>query len=521
MERHIGTWYKEKDSQKQEVGELIIDGNHIEFYSRFHGEVFPCTFIGCDGQYKYKVFVNGQSRPSSNRILEYTSSHRVYYVLMQNFEFSKGLDISGIKEFSFAVPELIDWLGLKTVSYGCTDMEEMAAYEEHFRSIVINMENPYIELYFESKTFNSSTVQDDRTTITIKKEPRIKVVYDKSQEIQAVLNEIECLMQFFGLLIGTVTVASDIRLSIEGQDLKSWLFVNADFSYNTTFIDVINRPRTYLYVIEKELSCYYLNWRKFYFDDTYSLLRRIYFSVNGRKDIFAEDVFVQYMRILDGYHTRISGDEETKKKLKAVLKGSTKEIKKLIFNDEGRPLFEEAIKKVIPDWKYNSAHVEDIAGWIAAGYLAKKALSHRLQELDNMYLSIIQKNSVNIEKESNNSEKIKGKSDEELSQLYFKELGDTRNYYSHYKLDKDGVLEFNQMIDSINVLKATIISIFFFHMGIEKDLIRQILAFDTELHWQTMCLRNETDRPFMSPSEIRTAERSTVVDENEENAEVD
>ena len=169
MERHIGTWYKEKDSQKQEVGELIIDGNHIEFYSRFHGEVFPCTFIGYDGQYKYKVFVNGQSRPSSNRILEYTSSHRVYYVLMQNFEFSKGLDISGIKEFSFAVPELIDWLGLKTVSYGCTDMEEMAAYEEHLRSIVINMENPYIELYFESKTFNSSTVQDDRTTITIKK----------------------------------------------------------------------------------------------------------------------------------------------------------------------------------------------------------------------------------------------------------------------------------------------------------------------------------------------------------------
>ena len=58
-------------------------------------------------------------------------------------------------------------------------------------------------------------------------------------------------------------------------------------------------------------------------------------------------------------------------------------------------------------------------------------------------------------------------------------------------------------------------------MGIEKDLIRQILAFDTELYWQTMCLRNETDRPFMSPSEIRTAERSTVVDENEENAEVD
>ena len=44
------------------------------------------------------------------------------------------------------------------------------------------------------------------------------------------------------------------------------------------------------------------------------MLRRIYFSVNGRKEIFAEDIFVEYMRILDGYHTRISGDAETEEK---------------------------------------------------------------------------------------------------------------------------------------------------------------------------------------------------------------
>lgn len=54
-------------------------------------------------------------------------------------------------------------------------------------------------------------------------------------------------------------------------------------------------------------------------------------------------------------------------------------------------LGEGAIKRVFPDWKYNSSHMEDIAGWIAAGYLAKTPLSYRLQELDNMNLSIIQK----------------------------------------------------------------------------------------------------------------------------------
>lgn len=32
MEKHIGTWYEENNPQKQEAAELIIDGNHIEFF---------------------------------------------------------------------------------------------------------------------------------------------------------------------------------------------------------------------------------------------------------------------------------------------------------------------------------------------------------------------------------------------------------------------------------------------------------------------------------------------------------
>jgi hypothetical protein len=504
MERHIGSWYKEGDSQKQEVGELIVDGNHIEFYSRFWGEVFPSTFIGNDGQYSYKIFVNGNSNLNDNRLLEYTSSHRVFYVLMQNFEFSHGFDISGIKEFSFSIPELIDWFGVNTVSYGSTDMREMAAYEKHIEPIVLNAENPHVELYFESKTFNSSIKQDDRTAITVQKEPRIRVIYNDSQDVQVVLDDIKCLMHFFGLLIGSVSTAEDIRLSVEGQSSKSWLLFNYDFSFNTKFRWMFNKPLTYLYVIEDNIATYYLNWRKFYFDDTYVLLIRIFFSVNNKRgiDIFAEDVFVEYMRILDGYHTRISGDEDTKKKLKKALQASTKEIKKLIFSDEGKPLFEEAMKKAVPDWKYNSAHMEEIAGWIAAGYLAKTPLSYRLQELDSVHLSLIQKNSVDIEKKSRDFKEIEGKADEELTQLYFRALADTRNYYSHNKLDKTGVLENNQILASIDVLKATIISIFFYHMGMEKDLIRKIIAFDEELKWQTMCLRTETDRPFKKPGEI-------------------
>lgn len=425
---------------------------------------------------------------------------------MQNFKFSQGIDISGITDFSFSIPELINWLGTTTVFYGNTDMNEIAAGEQHLESIILHSENPYIELYFESKTFNSSVRSDDRISITIKKEPRIKIVYAESQNVQSVMNDIECLMQFFGLLIGSVSVAEDIRLSIEGQDLKSWLYFNRDFSYNTMVRDVLDKPRTYLYVVQDLLQCYYSNWRDFYLDDSYSLLRRIYFSVNNKKEIFAEEVFIEYMRILDGYHTRISGDEETKRKIKEALKASTKDIKQRIFDKEGSPMFEDAIKSVIPDWKYNSNNVGEIAGWIAAGYLARKSLSYRLQELDDMHLSIMHKTAVDIEKKCSNQKKLEGASNEKLTEFYFKELGDTRNYYSHYKLDKEGLLNFSQMTDSIDVLKATIISIFFYHMGMEKELIRRIMVFDSELHWQTGCLYIEGEKPFMHPSEIAKEE---------------
>lgn len=507
MERHIGTWHKENDSSKSEVGELLIDGNHLEFYSRFHGLVFPETFIGEDGQFRYKVFVNGYAKPGQNRILDYTSSHRVFYVLMQNFDFSKGTDISGVEEFSFAIRELTEWLGIQTVFYCCTDQDEPAAGEAHLDPIVIHETDPQIELYFESKTYESISSLEDNIAIKIKKEPRIRVTYNQPADIQRIQNDIECIMQFFGLLIGKVSKADNIRLSIKGQKLKSWLYINHDYSYNLMNRDIIDRPRTYHYVLRDNLILYFSNWRKFCFDDQFTLLRRIYFSVNDRKEIFAEEIFVEYMRILDGYHTRISGDAETKEKLKKALKAASKVIKTQIFEEDNRPIFEEAFQSVLPDWKYNSSNMGDISGWIAAGYLGRKSLSHRLKELDNLHFGIIRNNAKDIERLASNTEKCKDMTDEQIVELFYRELGDTRNYYSHYKKDKTGVLDFSQMNDSIRVLKATIISIFLSHMGMDKDLIRRIVEFDSELHFQTMFLRKPEERPFLHTQEwLKTIE---------------
>lgn len=506
MERHICAWHNENSNKPDEVGELIIDGNLIEFYSRYHGEVFPTTFIGGDGEHGYKVFVNGSARYSERKTLDNSSSHRVFYVLMQNFQFSKGLEISGIKGFSFQIPELIKWLGMKTVSYASTEQGGLGAMELSMEPVVLKEENTHIEIRLESKTFNTSIRMDDSIEITVKNAPRIYIDYNETKDVETVIDDIECLMQFFGLLIGTVSTVDDIRLSVDGQDQKSWLYVNRDFSYNLRMQDIFDKPRTYYYVLADNLESYYESWRTFYYDETYELLRKIYFAANGCKELLAEEIFVEYMRFLDGYHTRICGDEESKSKIKASLNEVTNEIKGLLFNDEGKALFEEAMTKAVPDWKCNSAHIKEIAGWIAQGYLGKTQLSYRLLKLDKMFFSIISKNAVDVEKNTRNSERYENKTDDELVQKYFKELGDTRNFYSHYKLDKSGVLEIQQICTSITVLKSTIIAILLSHMRINKELIRKIIEFDNELHWQTMCLRKEDEFPFLHPSQIEKIE---------------
>lgn len=539
MERHIGTWCIESKKDKKEIGELLIDGNHIEFYSRFHQIVFPSTFIGEDGHFEYKVFVSGQDRIVNNNTIDQASAHRVLYVLMHDFSFSKGFEISGIIKFSFVIPELINWLGIDTVFYNYTDDGTPAAGEYKIPPIIIKSANPKIEIYFESCSLYNTIMSDEPTKKTIGKEPRIRVSYETPVDIKVITSEIECLMQFFGLLIGKVSFAKEIRLTIKDQESNCWLYINHDYSYNLLTQNVFDKPRTYFYIVENNLKSYYSNWYNFFNNDDFSLLRKIYFSVNDKKEKYAEEVFVEYMRILDGYHTRISGDADTEQALNKAISEATKVIKAKIFDDEDRPLFEDAIHKVLPDWKYTSKNVGNIAEWIAKGYLTKKALSYRVKELDHKHFNIISQNALNIEKlplknyDYNNKikthlkRKYGYKNDDEvevkfnsltqeqkddiLIEVYYIELGDTRNYYSHYKKDKTGVLEFTQLSESINVLKATILSIFLYHIGLE-DISRKMLAFDSELHFQTQFLIKEHEKPFLHPK-LYYKETASIRDE--------
>ena len=101
------------------------------------------------------------------------------------------------------------------------------------------------------------------------------------------------------------------------------------------------------------------------------------------------------MKILEGYHLRISCDEEVATKLHDEIKKSEKSIKRLIFTDDGKPLL-QVLEQSVPEWKFNSAHASKIAEWIAKGFLGRISLEQRLTDLDQQYFNVISLNAKKI-----------------------------------------------------------------------------------------------------------------------------
>lgn len=483
MERHIGLW-KEEHENNPTVAELIIDGNHIEFYNRDMQGINGCAFVGSDNDHRYKVFTNGFTEFGKYKTLDNAASYKTIYVLQQNCDFKKGFKIEDINSVSFIIPELIDWLGVRTVDWGATEQKEMVAIETKFPNIILKESNPKIEIYFEARSSLYNPSVDDRIAFEIRNQPRVRIRYDEPSNVEKLHTDIRGVMQFFGLMIGHITDVLDIRLDIQDQDLKCWLYINEDFSYNLRTITATDRPRTKLKKIEKNIKNYFENWYNFYYDDKFELIRRMYFESNKRKDIYAQDVLVQYVRILEGYHLRITDDE----KIASTL---DKDIKDMIFTDDGKRLFTPIFEKA--GWTFKSKHAKSVASWIASGFLMKTTLSKRLNLLDGAYFNIIMKNADKIAELEQIPIPIEPKILKDFD--YYQRIADTRNYYSHYKADAQNVLNFTQICNTINVLKALLIMILYTHMGMSKDDARKIIIWDDELHFQSKCLRKEGELP--------------------------
>lgn len=490
IERHICNW-KRDDTEKSAVGELVINGNQIEFYVKDAGNASPTVYISSNTECGFKVVTNGRGRIGANNTLDLAVSYDVRYVLKQNFAFAPGHETSNITGFSFMIPELMDWFhGIKTVEMlPLSEEGEFRAGEIKLPEIVLHDQTPHIAIAFESSSINETMRVDSRTEIIVKNQPRLYVEYESAVTTEQVRRDIRCLMQFWGLMIGTVSDAIDIRLDIEGEVCKSWLYMNGDFSYNTSTRRIFNRPRTTLETVDEKIAHYFTNWYDFYYDEKYELVRNMYFSANNRKSIFAEDIFVLYVKILEGYHLRISGDEHQANILKEAIKASRKEIKHLIFTEEGIPLFSKALNESVPGWTFKSSHADEIANWIATGFLGRTSLVERLKQLDNDFFRVIASNASVITDRSGKA------TDPETEDCYYKMIVATRNYYSHFKNDKTDVFTFTQLHDSIFVLKSLIVMILLSNMQVSHEDIRKIMSWDMELGRRTGYLRKSGEKP--------------------------
>ena len=494
MERHIGVWHKDRECGKEDVGELIVDGNSVEFYSRHGSQPFTCAFFG---HVEYKVIVNCSAESSVHRSLDNASCHYVVCALQQNEPFPDGTGINGISEVLFEIPELINWLGVRTVDLHQT--QEGFVANEVFPDLVICQANPRIDIICMSKTQDNTFYDQDPCSIKVENRPMIRVQYATAVNYETVVDDIRCITQFFGLLIGFVSGISNVLLRFENQNYTTRLFINQDFSYNYFRYRPTDRPRTYCYLFETTIEETYNNWRSFYSDEKYQFIRRMYFSANGKRALLVEDLFIQYIRILEGYHLRICGDEATAERIANSQKLSNA-IRGLIYTEEGKRILSNALNEVAPNYKYNGAHATQISKWIADGYIERINLQARLKELSSSHYRIIELNAKDIEQIGAEDCKLSKEAEEKVEEIYRKHLVDTRNFYSHYKENKAGVLSHHQIADSNNVLKALILAVFYEKMGINHDLIRRVLIWDDELHFQTLFLRKRGEQPFLTPS---------------------
>lgn len=515
MKRLLDTWTLEghaAQNSKPETGELIIDGNDIEFYRQGSGELFTSVFV-CHGgdMHCYKVVAQACRESGTQKTLDHASNYRVSYVLQQNCPFRPGIIADNITDCSFVIPELIDWLDVRLTELLCANENELLVKEKIFQPVRLKDADPCIEIVFESSTFNKRLEVNDKTTSIINVQPRIQITYTNPVTIEEINRDIGFTMQFWGLMIGRVSVAQDIRLTFNGQKLKCWLYLNRDYSYNLRSAGIGERPRTNLKKIGNDIQRYFSTWYSFCCDEKYEFIRRMYFFTNNRSVKFAEDIFLQYVKILEGYSLRETNDETTAAQLEAAIKKSKKEIKHLIFTDTGRPLFAAALQEVLPEWKFTSPHANQIANWIATGYIGKRGLADRLKELDSKYMNLLTANASTI-MQLTKDEFTVDTHDKNSDDAFLKKIVSTRNYFSHYKAGKDDMLDVCQWDATISSLKALIIAILYSKMGMNNDVIRRILMWDSELRFQTAYLQKlgESEDDCLSEKEGVLKEYETL-----------
>lgn len=447
-----------------DIGQLSIEGNTITFHIDGYGDIFARNFVGRDSMHNFKVYTYGQSTAD-----ETGHFYRVSKVFLYNGDYEEftGDYITGIRSFSFEIPGLSNWLNIMSVDFGFLEDKSIIIHEVPTPTIVLKQADPNIYIEYEKK--DALDIFDDKNQKAIKKIPRINVVFTDLVDDRKVVDAITILMRFFSLLIGKISIAEDVRLNLEGKDMKMWLFLNKDFTVHYSWNAYWMRNRYKYEDVHDSLLLWFEKWYSFSCDDSYEILLNAYFQVCSRKTSFIEDVFLTYCRFMEGYDLRKSCDEEIAQELESDILSALSEDN---FKNTISPYFIKASSKYRP---------KDAAQWIAAGFLGRIGLDSRIKRLDEAHFSFVEVNRDRICK-GIVANKIYGK------------ISKTRNYYAHYKADKSGILEIGEMYNALSYMEMLILSVLMSEMGIDMESRKNAFVHDEAFWMHATHLRPDTEK---------------------------
>ena len=458
-------WSKDNElKEDSSIGELNINGNEIIFNIKDTVDIFARNFVGSSEGNIFKVFTYGQQELDSTGCFYRVSKACLYNG--NNYAYDKYDNvINEIESFSFEIPELVHWLKIPSVEFGILDDQTAIIHELETPIIWLKDEKVKVYIKYENKNFWEGI--SNKNEMTLRKKPRIFVEFEKAENDMMVVNYIRILTRFFSMLIGKVSAAIDIRLSTKSEKTSMWLFINEDFSVNNEVNLYSISYRTEYKEVSEQLKVWFETWYNFSIDSSFMFLQNYFFSTCSKKHWNIEELFLIYIKFVEGYDLRVSKDEEKAKELLIALDG-------IMNNQNIKELLSPEFKNVGSKYK-----AKDVAKWISNGFLGRVALEDRIRRIDKNFFNIIS---------SNSSDVIEGISSNDL----YKKITKTRNYYSHFKPDSEGILEMKEIYNLIPIMKFMITIILLSHMGLDNDIIRAIIVKD-DVFWSfTKHLRKDT-----------------------------
>lgn len=448
-------WIRVGGDDKDDIGELIIEGNNISFRLKDCSFDIGSTFINKkDSWNRYIVKTDGiKSSDGTGYFLDVLSAFK-YDGNFNEFE----QEVNSVKSVSFEFSELANWLRIQSVDYGWAEKGELVACEVKKDPIFLKDGSPSIAIQYETE---SPYARDNsKTEFLLKNSPKVVINYTDNVPYTTAFNDIFKLMRFFGLVIGRVSNVDNIILTTT-TNKRIRAFINSDFSHNVKERFYGHKYRIAYDDIKEKLQYYVEGWYNRIADERYNFIFSAFFSCKTRRLTVLEDFFLTYCRFLEGYDQIRNGEIEVSKEIEGKICTKLKEDKAVIA------LFKSILKE------FSSSKLDNakVAQYISRAFMERKGLQDRIEKLDKDFFNLIANNSGRNRLEIFDYKTLVGK------------IVKTRNYYSHFNSKVEEKLNFSQMVDVIEVFEAMVVSILLYEIGMDKEFIRKHLRKDDKYHF--------------------------------------